>query len=116
MRLVVLRRPERSRNIRGRGGRLAPATSEREIRKSGSKPPFPTSKILRSLVSLNSLELRRSDSIALGSCKRILVAVIAKNIRGREGWLAPGWLHTRERGQALSLTKPKNPSEGSQTV
>src|SRR6185503_12052458 len=61
----------------GKGG-LPPATSERAIRKSGGKPPFPTSSMLSSLASHNALEvgaaipryhLRRLDSLGYILCR-----------------------------------------------
>ena len=79
----------------GKGG-LPPLLSKRAIRKSGGKPPFPTSTILPALVSHKTLEFGTP-------IPRLKVELIPKKIRGREGRLAPATFKARdseERGQA----------------
>ena len=59
--------------FRGREGRLAPAASKRAIRKSGGKPPFPTSNVF--------LRMKLSSGCGLDAAVRPSVVTAAMTHR-----------------------------------
>ena len=77
----------------GKGG-LPPLLSKRAIRKSGGKPPFPTSNMLPSLVFHKALEF--GTLIPSLKSSHLEIELNTRNIRGREGWLAPATFKARD--------------------